>query len=73
VLNGAQTVGTIGSSANDIGSASGSSEDLPTWIQVRLISLEGCLPDFGRRITRAANLQNAVGTRFNTDWRSNLH
>ncbi|MCK1694580.1 AIPR family protein [Bradyrhizobium sp. 144] len=63
VVNGAQTVGTIGSSADAIGSASGSTEDLPTWIQVRLISLEGCPPDFGRRITRAANLQNAVGTR----------
>jgi hypothetical protein len=30
---------------------------------VRLISLENCPPDFGRRITRAANLQNAVGNR----------
>jgi hypothetical protein len=63
VVNGAQTVGTIGSSADAIGSASVSAEDTPTWIQVRLISLEGCPPDFGGRITRAANLQNAVGTR----------
>lgn len=63
VVNGAQTVGTIGSSADTIGPSPGSSEDIPTWVQVRLISLEGCPPDFGRRITRAANLQNAVGTR----------
>lgn len=62
IVNGAQTVGTIGSSA-DIIQSSGVSEEVPTWIQVRLISLEGCPPDFGRRITRAANLQNAVGTR----------
>ncbi len=63
VVNGAQTVGTIGSSADTVGSSSEAPEDIPTWVQVRLISLEGCPPDFGRRITRAANLQNAVGTR----------
>lgn len=32
-------------------------------MQLRIISLESCPPDFGRRITRAANLQNAVGNR----------
>lgn len=62
VVNGAQTVGTIGSAAGAIGSSE-TTEESPTWIQVRLISLESCPPDFGRRITRAANLQNAVGTR----------
>lgn len=63
VVNGAQTVGTIGSSANAGSPSADSSEDPPAWVQVRLISLENCPPEFGRRITRAANLQNAVGTR----------
>jgi hypothetical protein len=62
IVNGAQTVGTIGSLAEALGRESWP-EDSPTWVQVRLISLESCPPDFGRRITRAANLQNAVGTR----------
>lgn len=60
VVNGAQTVGTVGSAGSDI-QPSDDSED--AWVQVRLISLEKTPPDFARRITRAANLQNAVGHR----------
>jgi hypothetical protein len=57
IVNGAQTVGTIGSV---LGSAQ---SDQEAWVQVRIISLERCPPEFGRLITRAANLQNAVGNR----------
>lgn len=63
VVNGAQTVGTIGSSSDIALASVGSVEDPLVWVQVRLISLENCPPDFARRITRAANLQNAVGNR----------
>lgn len=62
VVNGAQTVGTIGS-ASDLSSGSEEGTESAAWVQVRLISLEKCPPDFGRKITRAANLQNAVGNR----------
>ena len=62
VVNGAQTVGTIGSNA-DPDEDNQSKERKVVWVQVRLISLENCPPDFGRHITRAANLQNAVGNR----------
>jgi hypothetical protein len=60
IVNGAQTVGTIGESwkleqQGDV--------DKSAWVQVRIISLEGCPPEFSRSITRAANLQNAVGNR----------
>ncbi len=57
VVNGAQTVGTIGNSLDS------DAEGPEAWVQVRLISLENCPPGFGSRITRAANLQNSVGTR----------
>jgi hypothetical protein len=60
VVNGAQTVGTIGTAAE--AGVAGSENDA-TWVQVRIISLEKCPPEFARRITRAANLQNAVGNR----------
>ena len=63
VVNGAQTVGTIGNASDAIPARTASGGEAPAWVQVRLISLENCPPDFGRRITRAANLQNAVGTR----------
>lgn len=60
VVNGAQTVGTLGHSLD----SDNADEDRPEmWVQVRLISLEKCPPAFGAKITRAANLQNAVGTR----------
>jgi hypothetical protein len=61
VVNGAQTVGSIGS-ANESRSIE-APQDPDAWVQVRLISLEKCPPDFGAKITRAANLQNAVGNR----------
>jgi hypothetical protein len=41
----------------------GSGSKTESWVQVRIISLERCPPDFHRAITRAANLQNAVGNR----------
>jgi hypothetical protein len=67
IVNGAQTVGTIGNSggikklSNNDGAPS--ADDPESWVQVRIISLDRCPPDFGRAITRAANLQNAVGNR----------
>ena len=63
IVNGAQTVGTIGNSGGIPQSASDSQEVPESWVQVRIISLERCPPDFHRAITRAANLQNAVGNR----------
>jgi AIPR protein len=56
IVNGAQTVGTIGTTLSD----SKTAEDQPGWIQVRIISLDKAPPDFDRRITRATNFQNAV-------------
>ena len=61
VVNGAQTVGTIGS-ALDLSTLDEASV-ADSFVQLRIISLEKCPPEFGRRITRAANLQNAVGAR----------
>lgn len=61
VVNGAQTVGSIGTvvgSAPEIGD-----EFARSFVLVRVISLEKTSPEFGRQITRAANLQNAVGNR----------
>lgn len=62
VVNGAQTVGSIGNTL-DLAQDGSGSDEAKMWVQVRLISLEKCSPDFARKITRAANLQNAVGTR----------
>jgi hypothetical protein len=62
IVNGAQTVGTIGNSVV-AAAPSGAEEAEGSWVQVRIISLEKCPPDFARAITRAANLQNAVGNR----------
>jgi hypothetical protein len=59
VVNGAQTVGTVGNSLD----AQGDEGEANAWVQVRLISLEKCPPGFGSKITRATNLQNSVGTR----------
>lgn len=59
IVNGAQTVGTIGTV---LGSMGATGEDLGlSFVQIRIISLEKCPPEFARQITRAANLQNAVG------------
>jgi hypothetical protein len=60
IVNGAQTVGSIG---GVVGGAPDGTETPQGWVQVRIISLEKCPPDFARRLTRAANLQNAVGNR----------
>jgi len=60
IVNGAQTVGTIGESWRSEQSEEPTKE---AWVQVRIISLERCPPDLSRAITRAANLQNAVGNR----------
>lgn len=64
IVNGAQTVGTIGHNWKiAIGSPIQEESGRDAWVQVRIISLEDCTPEFSRRITRAANLQNAVGNR----------
>jgi len=64
IVNGAQTVGTIGKADIPFDSPSDSPPDsTASWVQVRIISLEKTPDDFSRRITRAANLQNAVGNR----------
>jgi hypothetical protein len=61
VVNGAQTVGSIGDVIGGIPEGGGAPPQ--GWVQVRIISLEKCPPDFARQLTRAANLQNAVGNR----------
>lgn len=61
IVNGAQTVGSIGTI---IGSSVDPSEEFAhSFVPVRIISLAKTTPEFGRQITRAANLQNAVGNR----------
>jgi hypothetical protein len=62
VVNGAQTVGTIGKNG-ELSKTNNDLEDPSAWVQVRIISLEKCPPDFSSAITRAANLQNTVGYR----------
>ncbi|HVV27787.1 MAG TPA: AIPR family protein [Rhizomicrobium sp.] len=56
VVNGAQTVGIIGSGFV------GSETNTP-WVQIRIISLETAPTDFDRLITQATNFQNAVSAR----------
>ena len=56
VVNGAQTVGVIGTSGALDPAA------MP-WVQVRIISLEATPSGFDRRITIATNFQNAVSAR----------
>lgn len=64
VVNGAQTVGTIGSSITDPDIAKAADTPLgDSWVQVRIISLEKSSEGFDARITRATNFQNAVRTR----------
>ncbi|WP_370094532.1 AIPR family protein [Bradyrhizobium yuanmingense] len=63
VVNGAQTVGVIGTSLPQGGVAPEtvkSSAFEHSWVQVRIISLEKCPPGFDRQITQATNFQNAV-------------
>jgi hypothetical protein len=56
VVNGAQTVGTIGTTKLD-------PNGHDAWVQVRIIPLENCPPGFAAEITRATNFQNAVTRR----------
>ena len=66
VVNGAQTVGTIGAMIPTAGAASDAIQttiQTQTWVQVRIISLEKCPPGFDRKITQATNFQNAVNYR----------
>jgi hypothetical protein len=58
VVNGAQTVGTIGDVAksNSLAMSGGR-------VLVRLVSLEECPPGFGDELTRAANTQNRIEKR----------
>lgn len=57
VVNGAQTVGSI-ISALSVPQATSTAR-----VMVRLISLEGCPPEFGSVVTRATNTQNRIEKR----------
>src|SRR5579863_5888224 len=57
VVNGAQTVGSIISALSAPAVAS------TARVMLRLISLEGCPPDFGFDVTRATNTQNRIEKR----------
>lgn len=64
VVNGAQTVGTIGSSIPEPGERKGENDPVSdTWVQIRIISLENSVEGFDVRITQATNFQNAVSRR----------
>jgi hypothetical protein len=58
IVNGAQTVGVI----SELGS-SHAAELQHARVPLRLISLEGCPPDFAVDVTRATNTQNRVDSR----------
>lgn len=58
VVNGAQTVGSIISAHEAGGTLPGEARVL-----MRLISLEGCPPDFASELTAAANTQNRIEKR----------
>jgi hypothetical protein len=63
VVNGAQTVGVIGSTADLIDLDADVSKEGAfdqSFVHVRIISLEKCPPEFDRLITDSTNLQNAV-------------
>jgi hypothetical protein len=57
IVNGAQTVGTIGRRLQGVEGASQAT------VMVRIISLENCPDGFASRITHATNLQNRVESR----------
>ena len=57
IVNGAQTVGTIGSSCVQ------NEECSQAKVFIRLISLENCSPEFSLSITKATNTQNKVENR----------
>jgi AIPR protein len=58
VINGAQTVGSIISALSSPDSGVSNAR-----VMVRLISLEGCPPDFAFDVTRATNTQNKIEKR----------
>jgi hypothetical protein len=58
IVNGAQTVGVI----SELGPAF-QNELQQARVPIRLISLEGCPPEFAMEVTRATNTQNRVDSR----------
>jgi len=58
VINGAQTVGSIISALSAPDAAASTAR-----VMVRLISLQGCPPDFAFDVTRATNTQNKIEKR----------
>lgn len=58
IVNGAQTVGSIGKTYKQYPDAI---EKI--WVMVKLISLENCPPDFGENVTRKTNTQNKIEKR----------
>lgn len=58
VVNGAQTVGSIGHAFEKPGEKVSNAK-----LFIRLISLEDCPEDFGQRITKATNTQNRIEKR----------
>lgn len=65
VVNGAQTVGVIGEALGlqDPENVDVQNRFRDSWVHVRIIPLDGCPPEFDRRITEATNFQNAVDHR----------
>ncbi|MGD9882724.1 MAG: AIPR family protein [Reyranella sp.] len=64
VVNGAQTVGTVGATLMAPPLAEAAEGGVANaWVQVRIISLQGSPAGFDRRITIATNFQNAVTKR----------
>ena len=58
IVNGAQTVGSIGRAYK---TSSDAVEKI--WVMVKLISLENCPKDFGENVTRKTNTQNKIEKR----------
>ena len=58
VVNGAQTVGTIGKAYSQ---SPDSVEKI--WVSVKLISLENCPQEFGENVTKKTNTQNRIEKR----------
>lgn len=58
IVNGAQTVGAIGRAG-----AEHREQVAKAFVLARIISLEGCPEDFGRRVTVATNTQNRIHNR----------
>jgi AIPR protein len=76
VVNGAQTVGMIGTVAignGDVDLSTSEDPSVQAWVHVRIISLENAPAGFDRLITRSTNFQNAVGNRDFAALDSNQH